>query len=82
MQYVFHEPSDYGFRDRDGHDGKFFGADSAFSQHMIIEYDEKQIVTQGDLFVIAPGTRCSFGGKLKMLLINTPKWTAEQEIVS
>lgn len=108
MQYIFHEPSEYGFKDRDGHDGKFFGTDSPRTQHMIIECndklmvsltereaeftyyliegegyfvfnDERQKVRKGDLVVVPPGTKYTFGGKLKMLLINTPKWSAEQE---
>lgn len=109
-QYVFHEPAEYGFKDRDGHDGKFFGTSSPLTQHLIIECSdnltvqltqqkvefnyyiiegsgyfvfnsEKQKVAKGDLVVVAPGTKYSFGGKLKMLLISTPKWSAEQEVV-
>lgn len=108
MQYVFHEPSEYSFKDRDGHDGKFFSSNSTRTQHLIIECEdklnvslterdleynyyilegagyfvlngEKQEVAKSDLVVVPPGTKFTFGGKLKMLLINTPKWTAEQE---
>jgi mannose-6-phosphate isomerase-like protein (cupin superfamily) len=110
MQYIFSEPSDYGFRDVNGHDGKFFGTSSPRTNHLIIECkdkltvslvqhesefnyyvlrgegyfilnDEKQAVKQGDLIVIPPGTKYSFGGTLKMLLINTPHYTPEQEEV-
>lgn len=110
MQYVYHEPDEYGFKDRDGHDGKFFGTSSNKTQHLIIEskdklaveltqnkaeFDyyviegrgyfvingDKQDVTKGDLIVVPPGTRYTFGGQLKMLLINTPKWSADQEVV-
>lgn len=108
MQYVFHEPDEYGFKDRDGHDGKFFDTDSPTTQHMIVECNDKlmvsltqseteftyyllegdgyfvldgerQKVTKGDLVVVPPGTKYTFGGNLKMLLINTPRWSAEQE---
>ena len=110
MQYIFHEPNEYSFKDRDGHDGKFFGTNSPLTQHMIIECNDKltavltereaeytyyllkgegyfvlngdkQEVAKGDLVVIPPGTKYTFGGKLKMLLINTPRWSAEQEEV-
>ncbi len=108
MQYVFHEPTDYGFRGKDGHDGKFFNTGSPSTQHMIVECRDKltvsltqqktefcyyvlegngyfvlngnkQIVTKGDLIVLPPGTKYTFGGNLKMLLGNTPLWSAEQE---
>lgn len=110
MQYIYHEPDEYGFKDRDGHDGKFFGTNSDTTQHLIIECkdklavaltqrkaefnyyviegtgyfilnDDKQTVTKGDLVVVPPGTKYTFGGQLKMLLINTPKWSADQETV-
>ncbi len=110
MQYVYHEPDEYGFKDRDGHDGKFFGTNSDKTQHLIIECrdklkvaltqsetefnyyviegngyfilnGDKQDVAKGDLVVVPPGTKYTFGGQLKMLLINTPKWSAEQEEV-
>jgi len=108
MQYIFHEPEGYGFKDRDGHDGKFFGTGSPTTQHMIIECTNKLTVSltqlktefnyyviegsgyfelngirhevsKSDLVVIPPGTKYTFGGGLKMLLINTPKWSADQE---
>ena len=110
IQYVFHEPTKYAFKGRDGHDGKFFGTNSPLTQHLIIECNDKltvqltqqasefnyyiiegngyfvlngerQEVTRYDLVVVTPGTKYTFGGTLKMLLISTPKWTAEQEIV-
>ena len=43
--------------------------------------DKKQTVKSGDLVVIPPGTNYSFGGKLKMLLINTPHWSKEQQTI-
>ncbi len=41
--------------------------------------DAKQDVQAGDLVVIPPNTKYTFAGKLKMLLINTPHWSKEQE---
>jgi mannose-6-phosphate isomerase-like protein (cupin superfamily) len=108
MKYVFNEPKEYGFKDVNGHHGKFFGTKSPKTSHLIIECDnkltvsliqkevefsyyvikgsgyftfskEKKLVKEGDLVVIPPGTKYTFGGKLKMLLINTPHWTQEQE---
>jgi mannose-6-phosphate isomerase-like protein (cupin superfamily) len=110
MQYVYPEPSNYGFKDVNGHDGKFFNTNSPNTSHLIIECNDKltvsliqnkcefdyyilegegyftfdgskQIVKPGDLIVIPPGTKYSFGGKIKMLLINTPHWSQEQEII-
>lgn len=108
MTYIFHEPTDYGFRDVNGHHGKFFGTDSPRTNHLIIECDgnltvsliqhqsefnyyvlegngsftindETQPVQASDLIVIPPGTKYTFSGKMKMLLINTPHWSQEQE---
>lgn len=42
---------------------------------------QKQDVKIGDLILVTPGTKYTFGGKLKMLLINTPRWSKEQEEV-
>ena len=101
---------DYGFKNLNGHDGKFFSTDSQSVQHMIIECQDKlsvfmtqrdvefsyyiiegsgyfilgsgkQLVSKGDLVVIPAGTKYTFGGKLKMLLVNLPKWTSEQELI-
>lgn len=108
MQYIFQEPDEYTFEDRDGHSGKIFPTTSTFSKHLIIECneklqvsliqhevefsyyiikgegyfiieDEKQLVTEGDLVVLPPGTKYTFGGRLKMLLVNTPQWHKDQE---
>lgn len=110
IQYVYQEPSEYTFKNRDGHDGKLFGTNSKTTNHLIIECREKLTValtqqksefnyyiiegngffmlndvrhdvTKGNLIVIPPGTKYSFGGQLKMLLINTPPWSADQELV-
>lgn len=108
MQYIFSEPSKYDFKNVNGHHGKFFGTESALTNHLIIECEEKltvslvqhesefnyyvlegngyfiindeeQAVAQGDLIVLPPNTKYTFGGKLKMLLINTPHYSPEQE---
>lgn len=50
-------------------------------QGYFIINDEKQPVKTGDMIVLPPGTKYSFGGRLKMLLINTPRWSKEQEII-
>lgn len=42
---------------------------------------QKYEVSVGDLIVLPPKTKYTFGGKLKMLLINTPHWSEEQEEV-
>jgi mannose-6-phosphate isomerase-like protein (cupin superfamily) len=36
-------------------------------------------IKQGDMIVIPPGTVFTFNGQLKMLLINTPPFTPEQD---
>lgn len=41
-----------------------------------------QEVNKGDLVVVPAGTQYTFGGLLKMLLVNTPKWSEAQEKVS
>jgi mannose-6-phosphate isomerase-like protein (cupin superfamily) len=108
MKYVFQEPEEYTFKNRDGHDGKNFKTNSSLSDHLIIEChdkltvaltqhksefsyyviegngyfiidDVKETITKGDLIVIPPETKFTFGGKLKMLLINTPQWSPGQE---
>jgi len=108
MQYIFSESSKYDFKDVNGHHGKFFGTDSALTNHLIIECEEKltvsliqhksefnyytlegngyftindkkQSITKGDLIVLPPNTKYTFGGKLKMLLINTPHYSPDQE---
>lgn len=41
--------------------------------------DEREDCTTGDLVIIPKGTKFTYKGKLKMLLINTPAWREEQE---
>ncbi len=109
MKYIFSEPDSYGFKDVNGHNGKFFGAESPLTSHLIIECedkltvslvqhkseftyyilessggyftinDQRQPVTPGDLVVLPPNTKYTFGGKLRMFLINTPRYTPDQE---
>ena len=108
MKYIFSEPSQYSFKDVNGHHGKFFGTESPLTNHLIVECEEKltvsliqhkseftyyilegdgyftinnrrQPVTRGDLAVIPPNTKYTFGGRLKMLLINTPHYSPDQE---
>jgi len=44
--------------------------------------DEKMEIKKSDLIVIPPGTKYTFGGKLKMLLINTPhRDEAKEEVI-
>lgn len=50
------------------------------SGYFVLDGD-KHYVNPGDLVIIPPGTKYTFGGKLKMLLINTPHWSAEQQKV-
>ena len=42
---------------------------------------EKNAVAKGDLVLVTPGTKYTFGGQLKMLLIDTPHWYKGQEEV-
>ncbi|MBL8121954.1 hypothetical protein JNM87_04375 [Candidatus Saccharibacteria bacterium] len=40
---------------------------------------EREKVAPGDLVVVPVGTVYTFGGKLRMLLVNAPHWSPEQE---
>ncbi len=42
---------------------------------------EKEDVQPGNLVFIPTGSSFTFGGKLKMLLVDAPRWSAEQEEV-
>ncbi len=107
--YIFNEPKDYAFQDRNGHSGKVYKTCSKHTDYLIIECqekltcsfvervsersyvvlegkgyflfnnEEKQAVAQGDIVVIPAGTRYSFGGTLKMLLLDVPRWSNDQE---
>src|SRR5688572_864843 len=41
--------------------------------------DEKEHCGAGDLVAIPAGSKFTYKGKLKMLLVNTPPWREEQE---
>ena len=41
--------------------------------------DSKEECVQGDLVVIPAGTKFTYKGTFKMLLINTPPWQEDQE---
>jgi mannose-6-phosphate isomerase-like protein (cupin superfamily) len=41
--------------------------------------DKKEECSAGDLVVIPAGSKFTYKGKLKMLLVNTPPWREEQE---
>lgn len=45
MRFVFREPAEYGFQDRNGHSGKFFNASSQQAGHLIIECQNKLTVS-------------------------------------
>lgn len=42
---------------------------------------EREVVKSGDLVVVPVGSTYTFGGKLKMLLVNAPHWSSKQEEV-
>ena len=50
------------------------------SGYFVID-NKRHNVKVGDLIIISPGTLYTFGGKLKMLLINTPHLDQGQEEV-
>lgn len=43
--------------------------------------DKREDCRAGDLIVIPAGKKFTYKGKLRMLLMNTPKWSSEQEVV-
>ncbi len=50
------------------------------SGYFLVDNDKLE-VDQGSLVVLPPGTKYTFSGKLKMLLINTQPWNEAQQIV-
>lgn len=108
-QYIFEEPLEYAFENRDGHSGKKYAVSTTQTNALIIECEDnltvsylqkncdfnyyilsgkgyfvfndgsQEVVKEGDLVAIPAGTKFSFGGKLKMLLIGAPSWSTEQE---
>lgn len=69
----------------DGHQTKIIEHKSTFCYYVLEGngyFDvEGQIenCTKGDLIIISPGKTFTYKGKLKLLLVNTPIWTEEQE---
>ncbi len=110
MSHVSKEPTDYKFRDVNGHHGKEFKVNSALIDALIIECDDEMTVTlqekeverlyyvisgngyfivdgvkedvsSGDLVHLPNNSIFTFGGTLKMLLVDAPLWSPEQEII-
>ncbi|MCX6784322.1 MAG: cupin domain-containing protein [Candidatus Komeilibacteria bacterium] len=70
----------------EGHNQEFYDKKSTFT-YLILEgqgtyflNDEEVQVAKGDLLSIEPGTRIYYKGKMKMVLITTPAWRAENEV--
>lgn len=69
-----------------GHETKIIEKESIFAYYVLegegfFEIDsEKEECKKGDLIVIPTGKKFVYKGKLKLLLINTPRWTEEQEL--
>lgn len=70
----------------EGHNQEFYDKESTFT-YVILEGsgtyvldDEEVSVSKGDMISIAPSTRIYYKGKMKMVLITTPAWRAENEV--
>ncbi len=69
-----------------GHNQEFYDRQSKFT-YIVLEGsgsffldDEEVVVSKGDTLTIESGTRIYYKGKLKMILITTPAWKAENEV--
>lgn len=69
-----------------GHNQEFYDKESTFI-YIILEgqgafyLDDEEIeVSEGDVLSIQPMTRIYYKGKLKMILVTTPAWKAENEV--
>lgn len=69
-----------------GHNQEFYHKESTFT-YIILEgsgtffLDDKAVeVNTGDTLSIDPNTRIYYKGALKMILITTPAWRAENEV--
>lgn len=69
-----------------GHNQEFYDKVSTFN-YIILEgsgsfflNDEEVKVVQGNFISIEPNTRLYYKGKMKLILITTPPWQAENEI--
>lgn len=70
----------------EGHNQAFYDTQSTFT-YIILDGsgtfyldDEPVEVFQGDSLSIQPNTRIYYKGKLKMILLTTPAWKAENEV--
>jgi len=70
----------------EGHNQEFYDIESTFT-YIILEGngtffldDEAIEVMKGDSLSIQPNTRIYYKGKLRMILITTPAWKAENEV--
>ena len=70
----------------EGHNQEFYNNKSTFI-YIILEgngsffLDGKEVVvSQGDMLSISPNTKIYFKGKLKMILITSPKWNQVNEV--
>jgi mannose-6-phosphate isomerase-like protein (cupin superfamily) len=71
-----------------GHNQEFYNTKSTFT-YIILEgsgsfflNDEEVKVSIGDILSILPNTRIYFKGKLKMILLASPKWQEQNEVES
>ena len=69
-----------------GHNQEFYDKTSTFN-YLVLEGagsffldDEEVKVTQGDFISIQPNTRIYYKGKMKLILLTTPPWQAENEV--
>ena len=70
----------------DGHNEEFRHLESTFT-YIVLEgrgtfylNDESVDVSKGDRISIKPNTNIYYKGKMQMVLITTPAWSAEQEV--
>lgn len=73
---------------KEGHNGEFYNTKSTFT-YIVLEGngsffldDEEVKVSNGDMLSIPPNTRIYFKGELKMILITTPAWRPEDEVIT
>lgn len=70
----------------EGHNQEFYDLNSSFT-YIILEGsgtyfldDEEISVSKGDMLYIEPKTRIYYKGTMKMVLITSPAWRAENEV--
>lgn len=71
---------------QEGHYQEFYHKTSSFN-YIVLEGsgsffldDEEVKMEQGDMLSIQPGTRIYYKGTMKLVLITSPAWTAENEV--